>query len=68
MLYFLHCFISGRYDFHVYAESMIVKTREKYRNICFDVLKNLCLARYPFHREKLPIFVGYSLVLHRLRN
>ena len=33
-------FISFKYDFHVDAERMIVKTRELLRNICVDGLKN----------------------------
>ena len=41
-VYFIfgHFFISFKYDFHVDAERMIVKTREMLRNICVDGLKN----------------------------
>ena len=39
--WFLHFFISFKYDFHVDAERMIVKTREMKRNICVDRLKNV---------------------------
>ena len=40
-IYFLHFFISFKYDFHIGAERMIVKTRDMYRNICVDGLKNM---------------------------
>ena len=33
---FLHIFISFKYDFHVDAEKMIVRTREMSRNIYVD--------------------------------
>ena len=36
---FLHFFISLKYDFHIDAKRMIVKTRELSRNICVDGLK-----------------------------
>ena len=35
----LHFFISSKYDFHVDAVRMIVKTGEMLRNICVDGLK-----------------------------
>ena len=37
---YVHLFISFKYDFHVDAERMIVKTREMIRNICVYGLKN----------------------------
>ena len=39
LCFFLHFFISFKYDFHDDAEIMIVKTREMLRNICVDGLK-----------------------------
>ena len=38
-IYFLHIFISFKYDLHVDAERMIVEAREMQRNICIDGLK-----------------------------
>ena len=35
----VHFFISFKYDFHVDADRMIVKTREMQRNICVNGLK-----------------------------
>ena len=57
LIYFLHFFISFKYDFHVDAVRMIVKTREMLRNICVDDLKK-CMTRCLFRMEELPIFVG----------
>ena len=37
---FFSLFISLKYDFHVDAERMIVKTREMKSDICVDGLKN----------------------------
>ena len=53
---FLHVFISFKYDFHVDAERMIVKTK-KYRS---RWLKKKRIARYLFRREELTIFVAYG--------
>ena len=37
-LFFLHFFISFKYDFYVDAERMIVRTREMSRNNCVDMI------------------------------
>ena len=69
-LSFLHFFISSfRYDFHVDAERMIVKTREMEINICVDGLKiNVCHDTSSVEKNYLYfwlqstqlIFVGYG--------
>ena len=41
LFFFVHVFISSKFDFHVDAERMLVKTREMLRNICVDSLKQI---------------------------
>ena len=65
MLYFWgeweQSYISFKYDFHVDAERMIVKTQETEWNISVDGLKK-CMTRYRFCREELLIFVGHGQI------
>ena len=48
---FLHFFVSFKYDFHIDAERMIVKTREMLRNICVDCLKKIMYNMIPLPQE-----------------
>ena len=68
--FFLRFFISFKYDFHVDAGRMTVKTQEMLRNICVDCLKK-CMSRYRWsifvdygqlnlYRSTKLIFVGYG--------
>ena len=45
--FFLHFFICFKYDLHVDAERMIVKTREMKIDICVDGLKKLMYGTIP---------------------
>ena len=56
LFYFVHFFISFKYDFHVGTEK---SEKSKEIHVSASMVKK-CMVRYLFRREELLIFVGYG--------